>query len=135
MKVQPILISLFMCGLTFSGLAEAGTKTKLSRSILTCQETQAGASVLDGGKQLNLSRDKAGQVYLTLTQKDQFSGDSILLNNLPMREGRCGGFVPCTSYWSADESTKFFVNFVPSSTEGYIQSLEAGSATFSCTRK
>ena len=92
------------------------TTSDLPNPILSCQESHGGAAVLDGAKQLTVGRDQFGQFTLALVQKDQYSGNSVLINGVPLKKKECRGYTPCELYTGPQQSAvQFFINILPQS--------------------
>lgn len=127
-------VSMLVLALGAAAQAKQGVTSDLPNVILSCQESQNGAVVLDGAKTLTLSRDQFGQTYLTVMQKDQFTGNSNLIENLPLTQKVCRGYLPCKSYEANQGSTQFFVNFLPNlkPLDVHLESPATGSVDFVC---
>ncbi len=119
--------------LALSANAFANSVNDMPNRFLSCQETDNGAVVLDGGKYLSLSKDQFGQVYLNVTQKDRLNQDRALLLNLPMRKISCNGYIPCEKYTSENQGTNVGINYGPK-TEAFLSSSTLGQIDFICKK-
>lgn len=130
------LTTLFVLAFGISAQAGQGVTNDLPSVVFSCRESQNGALVLDGAKTITLSRDQFGQAYLTVVQKDQFNGNSILIENLPLKQNFCRGYLPCELYEADQGSTYLFVNYLSNlkPLEGYLESSVTGSIEFICQK-
>jgi hypothetical protein len=108
MRVLLLALSLLV------SLSALATTNDLPKIVWSCSETYQGTPVLDGGKKLIIARDQFRQFTLTLIQKDQFSGDRLVLQELPVVPEKCSGFTPCEKYDISAPLIKgeFFINLV-----------------------
>lgn len=98
------LVSLLILAFGAVAQADQGTINDLPNVVLSCQETKAGAPVVDG-KELTLSRDQFGQNYLTVIQPSAFAP---LVENLLVFPVNCG-FMSCEAYEPQDGSMQIYI--------------------------
>src|SRR5690242_10127347 len=92
------VMSILVLSFGITAHADQEVVNDLPSVVRTCQEAHDGAPVLDGAKTLTISRDQFGATYLTVIQKDQFAGYSILIENRLLTRVTCMGIVPCERY-------------------------------------
>jgi len=134
MKTKINFITILIALLCSIGKAHASTINDLPEVILTCNEIENGGILHDGAKQLILSQDQFYQTYFTVIQKDQFSGDKVVINNLFLNQKSCEGFVPCKAFKSQDGTTKVLINSLIKNKEFEIifNSKTIGLVSFIC---
>ena len=128
------VVALFVLALGVKAQADQAITSDLPNVVLTCQESQSGAVVLDGAKTLTVSRDQFGQKTLTVVQKDESNGNTNLIENLPLTQKACQGYLLCESYEADQGATQLFVNFLPGMKplDGHLTSPTAGAVDFVC---
>ena len=111
----------------------------LPQVLWSCHETVNGAEVLDGYKELTLSKDQFGTIYIKVVQKDQLSGDSVLLDrsDIILEEPDYIPFIPSELYTA--DGLEFFINIIPGNTpkSGHLTYTTEGNSLeteFSCRK-
>ena len=124
------VLALFVLVLNSAAQAYQSVINDLLDVVMTCQESRGEALVVDGAKTLTLSRDQLGQLTLTVVQKDQFSRNISMIEDLPLTQKACQGFVPCEYYEADQGASQFFVNFLSPSQPiaGHLTSPAAGQS-------
>lgn len=131
------LLAFVTVAFTSGAFASSWTINDLPNAILVCREVKNGGVVLDGAKQLSISKDQFGQMYLTVLQKDQFTGNRVLINGTLVTQVQCSGYVPCELYVSQKTKAKFLVNLIHNSkfNDGHLVSNQTGAVDFYCVKK